>query len=72
MENLKYNKNNNNNGQNNNVNNNDEIDEKQYYELLYNLGMINYLEDKNESKKKEEINDDINIKLNNTNKINYK
>ena len=71
LENLKYNKNNknnNNNGQNNNVNNNDEIDEKQYYELLYNLGMINYLEDKNESKKKEEINDDINIKLNNTTK----
>ena len=64
FENIKYD---NNNGQNNNVNN-DELDEKEYYELLYNLGMINYTEDKNESKKKEEINDDINIKLNNTTK----
>ena len=66
FENIKYD-NNNNNGKNNNVNN-DELDEKEYYELLYNLGMINYTEDKNESKKKEEINVDINIKLNNTTK----
>ena len=66
LENFKYNKNNNN-GQNNNVNN-DELNEKQYYELLYNLGMINYLIVNNESMKKEEINDDINIKLNNTTK----
>jgi len=65
FENIKYD--NNNNGKNNNVNN-DELDEKEYYELLYNLGMINYTEDKNESKKKEEINDDIKIKLNNTTK----
>ena len=66
LENIKCD--NNINGQNNNVDNNDDIDEKQYYELLYNLGMINYLENKNETMIKKEVNDDINIKLNYTTK----
>ena len=32
---------------------NDELDENQYYELLYNLGMINYIKDNEEDEKKE-------------------
>ena len=58
------------NGTNKNINNlnlNDELDENQYYDLLYNLGMVNYIKGKeNDKTKLKEVN--INKKGNQLNK----
>ena len=64
-------KSNNKNGSNgtnkDNINLNDELDENQYYDLLFNLGMINYVKEKEKDKAKlKQAN--VNIKDNHVNK----
>jgi hypothetical protein len=54
------------NGSNVDIKKDDEIDENQYYEILYDLGIINCGREINIEKQNESINNSINDKLNKT------
>ena len=66
IENININKSNKMNGSNVDIKNADEIDENQYYEILYNLGIINCSREINMEKQNESKNNSINTKLNKT------